>query len=43
LISLSSVYPDGMSLSGLAWAFNMIPTKHTGTGIWHAMPIDGVF
>jgi hypothetical protein len=42
-ISLSSAYADGPSLSGLAWAFNMIPTKHTGTSIWHATLIAGVF
>jgi len=40
---LSTVYPDGLSLSGLAWAFRMIPTQHTGTCIWHAVPIAGVF
>jgi hypothetical protein len=37
------VYPNGLSLSCLAWAFNMTPTQHTVTGIWHAMPIVGVF
>jgi len=40
---LSTAYPDGLSLSRLAWAFNMIPTQRADTSIWHAMPIAGLF
>lgn len=34
---------DGLSLSGLAWTFTLLPRKHTQTSLWHARPFASTF
>jgi hypothetical protein len=34
---------DTMSFSGLLWTFRLLPGKHTGTSIWHAVPFISTF
>jgi len=34
---------NGLIFSGLAWAFQLPPSKHTKTSIWHCGPFTGAF
>jgi len=34
---------DGLSFSGIAWKFKLLPNKDTETSIWHYKPFTSMF
>jgi hypothetical protein len=40
---MSVMSHDSQSVSGLMWAFKLLPTKHTETSIWHVRLFASTF